>query len=401
MVESGGAREGGVIRRLPSAVGKRATIEMVARHCGVSRQTISNAINAPHRLRPATLQKVLRAIEELGYRPSHAARSLRTHATNVIGCRLLPSSHGGTGGVLDGWFHALCAAARSNGYDVLTFSASTDDEEIEVYDDLLRRRAVDGFVLTNTHYLDPRPTWLNEHEATFVAFGRPWGTPNASHSWIDVDGARGTADAVRHLADRGHSRIGFLGLTKGSGVCDDRFQGWSTAMRALDLPVKGLIGRAEDGIASGRALTEKLLDGPRPPTGLVCVSDSMAVGAIRAAEDRGWVVGQDIAIVGFDDSPIASLLRPSLTSVRQPIVAVAGELVGALIAELSDDNRRPSRILLAPRLIVRESSGAQLSDVEFPVVDEVPTSALSVLERRSHFNKKSQQTPEKSKERGA
>lgn len=401
MVETGGNQGGGVIRRMPSGVGKPATIEMVARHCGVSRQTISNAINAPDRLHPATLQKVLRAIDELGYRPSHAARSLRTHATNVIGCRLLPSSHGGTGGVLDGWFHALCAAARSGGYDVLTFSASTDDEEIEIYDDLLRRRAVDGFVLTNTHYLDPRPAWLNEHEATFVAFGRPWGSPNAPHSWVDVDGASGTADAVRHLASLGHSRIGFLGLTKGSGVCDDRFQGWATAMRALDLSAKGLVGRAEDGIASGRALAEKMLDGPQPPTGLVCVSDSMAVGATRAVEDRGWIVGQDLAIVGFDDSPIASLLRPSLSSVRQPIVAVAGELVGALIAELSDINRRPSRVLLAPRLIVRESSGAQLTVTELPTFDEVPASPLSELARRGHLDKKSQQTPEKIKEKGA
>src|ERR1035437_3562240 len=276
MVETAGGQGGGVVARCPGPC------ERAPRHCGVSRQTISNAINAPDRLRQETLQKVLKAIEELGYRPSHAARSLRTHATNVIGCRLVPSSHGGTGGVLDGWFHALCAAARSGGYDVLTFSASTDDEEIEVYDDLSRRRAVDGFVLTNTHYLDPRPAWLNEHGATFVAFGRPWGAPNAPHSWVDVAGASGTADAVRHLANLGHSRIGFLGLTKGNGVCDDRFQGWASAMRALDLPTKGLIGRAEDGIASGRALTVKMLDGPRPPTGLVCVSDSMAVGVLRA-----------------------------------------------------------------------------------------------------------------------
>ncbi|MBW4029698.1 MAG: LacI family transcriptional regulator [Acidobacteria bacterium] len=367
----------------------------------MSRQTISNAINAPDRLRPATLHKVLQAIEELGYRPSHAARSLRTHATNVIGCRLLPSSHSGTGGVLDGWFHALCAAARSGGYDVLAFAAATDDEEIEVYDDLLRRRAVDGIILTNTHYLDPRPAWLLQHEVPFVAFGRPWGSANATHSWVDVDGASGTADAVRHLADLGHTRIGFLGLNKGSGVCDDRFQGWASAMRALGLATTGLVGRAEDGIASGRALTEKLLDGPRPPTGLVCVSDSMAVGAIRAVEDRGWIAGRDLAIVGFDDSPIASLLRPSLSSVRQPIVAVAGELVSELIAELSGVKRRPSRILRAPRLIVRESSGDRLSTPEITAFDEAPGPSHSVLARRSHFDTKSQQTPERIKKKGA
>ena len=144
-----------------------------------------------------------------------------------------------------------------------------------------------------------------------------------------------------------------------------------------------------------------MLDGPRPPTGLVCVSDSMAVGVLRAVEDRGWVAGQDLAIVGFDDSPIASLLRPSLSSLRQPMVPVAGELVAALIAELSDINRRPSRILLAPRLVVRDSSGGRLTAPEFHRFEEVSASALSVPTRRSHFDKKSQQTPEKIREKGA
>jgi len=374
MPESGGVRGGGVVRRLPAVGAKRATIETVARHSGFSRQTISNAINAPDRLRPETLHKALKAIDELGYRPSQAARSLRIDATNVIGCRLLPSNHGGTGGVLDGWFHAICAAARSSSYDVLTYAASTDDEEIEVFDDLLRRRAVDGFVLTNTHYLDPRPAWLHERRATFVAFGRPWGAPNAPHSWVDVDGASGTADAVAHLADLGHSRIGFLGLTKDKGVGDDRYQGWASAMRNHGLSTKGLVARAEDGIASGRALTGKLLDAPEPPTGLVCVSDSMAVGAVRAVEDRGLLPGQDLCIIGFDDSPIASLLRPGLSSVRQPIVAVAGELVGALLAELSDNSPRPSRILLSPRLVVRASSGAPPGDTELYKSEREPAS---------------------------
>lgn len=387
MFVTDGDRADDVVQRLPSTIGKRATIEMVARYCGVSRQTISNAINAPERLRPETLHKVLKAIEEMGYRASHAARSLRTDATNVIGCRLLPSNYGGTGGVLDGWFHALCDAARSGGYDVLTFASSSDDEEIAVYDDLLRRRAVDGFVLTNTHHIDPRPGWLSEHGAKFVVFGRPWGAQNAPHSWVDVDGASGTADAVRHLAGLGHSRIGFLGLTKGSGVGDDRFAGWSSAMRALGLPTKGLVARAEDGIASGRALAEKLLDGPQPPTGLVCVSDSMAVGAIRAVEDRGWRPGRDLSIVGFDDSPIASVLRPSLSSVRQPIVAVAVELVATLLAELSDDDRRPSRILLAPRLVVRDSSGAQHTPTELHSFDEVSAvRALATPPPRQKFS---------------
>lgn len=250
---------------------------MVAKRAGVSRQTVSNAANAPHLLRPETLQKVLGTIDELGYRPSHAARALRTRSTRVIGCRLLPSNYGGTGGVLDRLLHALCDAARSKGYDVLTFSVGTDDEEIGVFEDLLRRGAVDGFVLTNTHHGDVRPNWLLAEGARFVAFGRPWGRDQAAHSWVDVDGASGTRQAVEHLSALGHARVAYLGLPEGNGVGDDRYRGWHDAMAALGAPTKGLVARAEDGIASGRAMADQLLALPIQPTAFVCQSDTMAL----------------------------------------------------------------------------------------------------------------------------
>lgn len=341
-------------RPIPHPGGKAPTIEMVARRAEVSRQTVSNAVNAPHRLRPETLSRVQAAIDELGYRPNQAARSLRSHETRVIGCRLLPSN---SGGVLDRLLHALCDAARTSGYDVLTFSARDDDEEIEVYTDVLRRGAVDGFILTNTHHLDTRPEWLLEHGARFVAFGRAWGVRGAAHSWIDVDGAKGTAEAVEHLARLGHQRIAFLGVPPGSGVGDDRHRGWERTVEHLGLPTRGLCLRAEDGIESGRALTRRLLDAARPATGIVCVSDSMAIGALRALEDRGLEAGRDVSVIGFDDSPLAAVIRPGLSSVRQPIEAVANELIEVLLAELGGALRRPARRLLAPRLVVRESSG--------------------------------------------
>lgn len=339
----------------------RPTIETVAERAGVSRQTVSNAANAPHRLRPETLRRVLGTIDELGYRPSQAARSLRTRSTRLIGCRLLPGSQGVTAGVLDRLLHALCDAARSNGYDVLTFSVGTDDDEIEVFNDLTRRHTVDGFVLTNTHHGDMRPNWLVSQGANFVAFGRPWGVDKPVHSWVDVDGADGTREAVQYLAELGHTRIAFLGFPEGSGVGDDRYSGWLRAMEGLRLPWEGLSLRAENGVTSGKALADALLDGPNPPSGVVCASDALAVGALRAIEDRGLRAGSDVSVVGFDDSPIASVVRPQLTSVHQPLESVAQKLVEILLAEILGQQRRPSRALLAPRLVTRESTAERSS----------------------------------------
>ncbi len=333
--------------------GNRPTVESVARHAQVSRQTVSNALNAPQRVRPDTLTRVLAAIDELGYRPNAAARNLRTQSTRLLACRLLPAAGGG---VLDRFLHALCDAARDRGYDVLSFSAASDDAELDVLQDLLRRTAVDAYVIANTHHVDPRPGWLAGRGAPFVAFGRPWGEPGAAHSWVDVDGAAGVAAAVEHLVDRGHRRIAFLGWPEGSGVGDDRFAGWQRAVAAHRLPERGLVLRTEDGMAAAAALTARLLDSGLPPTAVVCVSDVMALGVLRALDRRGVRPGAGVAVTGFDDSPLATVVRPGLTSVRQPLEAVAEKVIEVLLEHLHGDRTAPAQVLLQPALVVRDSS---------------------------------------------
>lgn len=333
--------------------GPRPTVDSVARHAQVSRQTVSNALNAPQRVRPDTLTRVLAAIDELGYRPNSAARTLRTQSTRLLACRLLPAV---IGGVLDRFLHALCDAARDRGYDVLSFSAGSDDAELDVFDDLLRRTAVDAYVVSNTHHVDPRPGWLADRHAPFVAFGRPWGEPAATHSWVDVDGAAGIEAVVEHLVELGHRRIAFLGWPEGSGVGDDRHAGWRRAVEAHRLPTRGLVQRAEDGMGAGAAVAERLLDAAAPPTALVCVSDVVALGAMRALDDRGLRPGADVAVTGFDDSPLATVVRPALTSVRQPLEAVAEKVIEVLLEHLHGDRGTPAQVLLEPALIVRDSS---------------------------------------------
>jgi DNA-binding LacI/PurR family transcriptional regulator len=262
----------------------------------------------------------------------------------------------GTGGVLDRFLHALCDAARDRGYDVLSFAAATDDAELDVIDDLLRRTAVDAYVISGTNHADPRPAWLAARGVPFVAFGRPWGEPDATHSWVDVDGAAGTAAVVEHLVAQGHRRIAFVGWPEGSGVGDDRFAGWVRGTAAHRLPTQGLVQRSEDGVAAGAALTDRLLGLPQPPTAVVCVSDVMALGALRALDDRGIAADTGVAVTGFDDSPLTTVVRPGLTSVRQPLEAVAEKVIEVLLEHLGGSRTAPAQVLLDPVLVVRDSS---------------------------------------------
>ncbi len=348
----------------PSPVGAdappRATLQHVARRAGVSRQTVSNAVNSPHLVRPQTLARVTEAIEALGYRPNLAARQMRTRRSRLLAMRMEPLRDGISGVVLDRFLHALTEHAQVHGYRVLLFTADDDQGEIAAYEQLTGSHEIDAFVLSSTHHGDRRTAWLRERGLEFVTFGRPWGDEGA-HDWVDVDGALGTAEAVEHLAGTGHERIAFVGWPQGSGAGDDRRAGWRRVAEARGLATSGLDVAVPDGVDSGREAVSRLLDAEQPPTAFVCASDALALGALRALRERGLVPGRDAGVVGFDDTVLAHTL--GLSSIAQPIDDVATACVRRLVTRLDPVlARSPSltadqpAVLLPPALVVRESS---------------------------------------------
>lgn len=347
-----GCRREGAAQEVASTVDRRPTLETVAREAGVSRQTVSNALNAPHRLDPRTLARVLAAVERVGYRPNAAARHLATSRSRVVGVRLEHAGDGINGAVLDRFLHALTVRAQAAAYRVMLFVADGDDDEVARYAELVEEHQVDAFVLASTHHGDRRTRWLAERGAAFVAFGRPWDGP-AAHPWVDVDGAAGTAAATRHLLERGHRRVAFVGWPVGSGVGDDRRRGWRTTMRAagtddaaLDALALGVAGDPAAGADAARTLLD------RRATAFVCATDALALGVLEAARERG----ARVAVVGFDDTPVAAAV--GLTSVRQPLDAVADAVVERLldVLALGDRPGAPRHVLLDPELVVRGSS---------------------------------------------
>ncbi len=342
--------------RTPSGgpAGQGVTLAEVARRAGVSRQTVSNALNTPRRLAPETLARVRRAVEELDYRPHQAARSLRTRSSRLIGYGVQPTPPGVSTQVLDRFLHALSEAADLAGHRVLLFASPAGaPDETDRYEQLLRDHSVDGFVLSNTYRGDRRPAWLDRQGIPFTAFGR-WSARGIG-DWVDVDGALGTGMAVDHLVGLGHRRIAFLGWPRGSGVGDDRATGWREAMRRHDLPVRGLRLTAVDDADDARDAVRPLL--PGRVSAVVTASDTLAMGCYRALGEAGLLPGRDMAVVGFDDSPAAGLLTPALTSLHQPLEEVGRACTRLLLQRIKDPDTAPERLLLPPRLMVRDSSG--------------------------------------------
>ncbi|MEU9314875.1 LacI family DNA-binding transcriptional regulator [Streptomyces sp. NPDC048295] len=331
------------------------TLATVAQRAGVSPQTVSNALNSPELLRPETLDRVLRTIDELGYRPHRAAQTLRTRSSKLIGYGIRPTAPGVSAPVMDRFLHALSQTADEAGYRILLFASPPGSAGLDGYEELLDLHNVDGFVLSGTERGDQRQAWLEKRGIPFVAFGRMWsGRPIGD--WVDVDGASGTDAAVEHLVGLGHRRIAFLGWPRGSGAGDDRAAGWQRAMRRHGLPVRGRRAQSVDDISSAQAAVGPLLDAGA--TAVVAASDMLALGCYHALRERRAVPGADVAVVGFDDNPMAALLSPGLSTVAQPLEAVGRECVRLLLARMSRAGAPPERVLLEPSLVVRDSTSA-------------------------------------------
>ncbi|MEO3842054.1 MULTISPECIES: LacI family DNA-binding transcriptional regulator [unclassified Streptomyces] len=329
----------------------------MARAAQVSRQTVSNALNAPDRVRPDTLRHVLAVVDRLGYQPNRMARSLRTRSTRQIGYRLDPDRSGTASVLQDRFLHALTTAAESADYLLLLFSAGRTSDEFTRYADMLRTGSVDGFVLSGIDPGDPRPGWLAERRAPFVCFGTP--DPGGSAEdllTVDVDNVHGGEMAVDHLVERGHRNIAFLGWPPTSGPGEKRMQGWQRAMRRHGLAPDRCV-RALDTVSDSTRAALHLLDASPAPTAVVAASDTFAMGCYVAARQRGLDIGRDLAVVGSDDSPTAAVVSPALTSVRQPLDEIGRTVMRLLVGRLQNQPPTDTHVLLEPQLVVRESTG--------------------------------------------
>lgn len=333
--------------------GERVTIHDVARAAGVSRQTVSNAVNNPERVREDTLERVRTAIEELGYRPSSSAQSLRSSRTGAIGVELHTlGMHNATMAPL---LTALSIEAAHYGCHIVPFGSRGGRPMLEGYRTMWARRLVDAFLLADTHHGDPRPPWLEEQGIPYASFGRVWDDPTFTR-WVDVDGAAGTRAAVQHCLEQGYRAVGFLGWPDGSVVGDDRRRGWQDACAGAGPAVRGPRAVAAQDLDDATTAAGALLDDLEPGSAVVCASDVLALGVHHALLHRGLQPGRDVGIVGFDGSETAQMHH--LTSMAQPYEAIAEESLRLVRAALGEEPAPTDGTLLQPTLTTARSTRA-------------------------------------------
>lgn len=334
------------------------TIEDVARAAGVSAMTVSRVINGGQNVRDSTRAAVLQAVAELNYSPNNAARSLAAGRSTGIGLLYANPSAGYLSQFLIG---ALHAARRSGAHLVIESCESEDaDEQAEV----TRRFAtsdVEGVIL---------PPPLSEAQpilAELDAIGMPvvtvaMGVPRQDSLNVRIDDVAAAGEITRYLLDLGHRNIGFIKGHPNHIASQDRFRGFTEALREYDLnPDDVPVEQGYFSYRSGLAASERLFARPVRPTAIFASNDDMAAATVSVAHRLGLGVPDDLSVVGFDDTPLATSVWPELTTVKQPISAMAEAALELLVADLrgrrAASPRKSTERVLSHALIIRESSG--------------------------------------------
>jgi DNA-binding LacI/PurR family transcriptional regulator len=298
----------------PPGSRKSVTIRDVARFAEVSHQTVSRVINGGLRISPQTRARVERAIADLGFRPSHIARSLVRRRTNLVGLVMGDVASPFFPDVVRGAEDVLAPADYS-----LILSSSRRDPERELKNvTRLLERSTDGLILGAPQSPPQALAQLAERAAVPMVFlNRDVQGPHVTAVWIDWQAA--TAEVVEHLAALGHRRIALVVPTRTEAPFANREDWYGPALARAELgPEPAWIFRESISIEGGHRAGQRLLSLPERPTAAICHSDAMAIGLLQACTEWKVAVPRDLSIVGWDDVPYATLVNPALTTVRVP-----------------------------------------------------------------------------------
>lgn len=335
----------------PTAV----TMQDVARRAGVSQSTVSRILSGTETRIPiaaSTRDRVLAIADELGYRPNPLARGLRGAATMLLGVIVRDISDPFFASAIE----AISRHANARGYNVVLGAARGRADEAIALRAVLETRHCDGIVVLGDMRDQPRLVGDLERARTPVVV--LWQGPLAATvPTIGVDNARGIEAALDHLLGLGHERIAFVS-GRPLGDIQERAASFRARMQRAGLRVpRGYLQQVPNTAPGGERALRGLLELSSPPSAIVCSTDVLAMGVLRACATRGVRVPEDLSVVGFDDLPFSAHLVPALTTVRMPIGEMAERAVRVVVESIASGTREAPHEMLAPRLVVRESTG--------------------------------------------
>jgi len=333
---------------------KRLTLEEIGKLAGVSRSTVSRVVNGYPHISPEIRERVEQIINETGYQPNFAARSLASSRTQVIAL-FVPNivSHIFSDPYFSHLTEGISRACNAADYTLSLYLFHSLEEEQRTMERMLNGRMIDGLIFTADRDDSGLIPELRAQKTPFVMVGRP---DDPSISYVDTDNVNGGYAAGRHILRLRRERIAFIGSHQ-NNAGRDRQKGFLKALKEQGVmlpPEMIVIGDfSED---SGYYAMNQLLR--HKPGAIFAANDLMALGALRSITDAGLTVPDDVAIIGFDDSPAGQLASPPLTTVRQHVHRLGTTAVEMLLDILDTGSDAPHRVILPTELVIRASCGA-------------------------------------------
>lgn len=329
-----------------------ATIRDIAQRSGVSVGTVSNVINNVPTVKETIRRKVQQAIDELNYSPNPAARSLASGTSQTLAF-ILPD-------ICNPFFPEMVRGAMetANSHHYEIFLANVDNDprkEIRFIENFIRR-GVDGLIIATSDCSSKQVDRIRETVAHVVIVDRE--IDGLDRDLVVVDNARCAYMAVNHLIDQGCRNIGLILGPMETMTAQKRFEGARAALSKQGLFKEALVKSGAYAFESGFRIMQELLQGPQPVDAVMCANDLLAIGSMKAAQEEGVQVPDDISIVGIDDIMISRLVSPALTTVRQPTFDL-GAIAARMVIERIQGSTKggPRKIILSGELIVRGSTG--------------------------------------------
>jgi LacI family transcriptional regulator len=344
-------------RRVRQRVG--VNINDIAERAGVAPATVSRALNGYEDIAEATRERILALARQLNYQPSSRARQLARGSVETVSF-VLPVTGGTSSDPFMGDFlDSLAAALAERDYDLLVATVREGETDIEVYRRLIAARKCAGFIVTNSSDDDPRIKLLQDLNVPFVVYGRA--KMERPYAHLDMDNEAAIAGMVDHLVALGHRRFAYLDLENPATFSRLRRAGFDHAVEKNAIG-PGSIARlvCAHSFEGGQSAVASLFDAAdaHRPTAIVCPADVMAVGAIQAISARGYKVGRDVSITGYDGAPLGAFTSPPLTTMSQPIEEVGQRLIDILFHVMQGADPANFGEVLMPTLVRRASDGS-------------------------------------------
>ena len=323
----------------------------VAERAGVSVTTVSHVVNETRPVSDELRQRVLTAMDELGYQPNRLARSLRLQETHTIGMIVPDSANPFFAEVARG----IEDTSFEQSYNVILCNSDGNLDKELLYTNVLVEKQVDGILFVAAGVSTEHIRALQTRRMPLVLVDRD--IPGVAVDSVLTDNARGGWQAIHYLIELGHRRIGCITGPSDVTPSAERVTGYRQALREAGIAAdENLVVKGDFQYESGFRATQQLLEMNDPPTAVFACNDLMAVGAISAVIESGRKVPADLSVIGFDDVPLASFTNPPLTTIAQPKYEMGALATTMLLERVQDRDMAPRRKLLDTRLFIRHST---------------------------------------------